>query len=77
MFRTVPSLTPDQFRWLKELRSGASLVAFDIPEPVRGQLRALNYIEDRDGKSAVTPPGARALTRYTGPVFTAPPSLHG
>jgi hypothetical protein len=68
MFRTMPSLTPDQFRWLKELRSRASLVGFAIPQPVRGQLEAMNYIEERDGKSAVTRPGAVALTAYTGPM---------
>lgn len=68
MFKTLPSLTPDQFRWLKELRSRASLVGFAVPEPIRGQLVAMNYIEDRNGKSAVTRPGAAALTSYTGPM---------
>ncbi|ANN66406.1 hypothetical protein [Bordetella bronchialis] len=67
MFRTTPSLTPDQFRWLKELRSRASLVGFDIPQPVRGQLEAMNYIEDRDGKATVTRPGAAALGSYREP----------
>jgi hypothetical protein len=68
MFRTTPSLTPDQFRWLKELRSSRSLVGFNIPEPVRGQLEALNYIERRGDKSAMTRPGAQALGAYTGPM---------
>jgi hypothetical protein len=68
MFSTRPSLTPEQFRWLKELRSRASLVGFDIPQPVRGQLEALNYIEDRGGHSAMTPPGAAALGSYRGPM---------
>ncbi len=36
-------------RWLKELRSRASLVGFEQPQPVRGQPEALNYIEERDG----------------------------
>jgi hypothetical protein len=68
MFGTKPSLTPDQFRWLKELRSRSSLVGFQIPEPVRGQLEALNYIEDRGGKSTMTPPGVAALGQYRGPM---------
>ncbi|ANN78600.1 hypothetical protein [Bordetella flabilis] len=68
MFGTKPTLTPEQFRWLKELRSRASLVGFDIPQPVRGQLEALNYIEDRHGKSAMTRPGAMALGSYRGPM---------
>lgn len=68
MFRAMPTLTPEQFRWLKELRSRASLVGFDIPQPVRGQLEALNYIEQRAGKSAMTRPGAKALCSYTGPM---------
>ncbi|OZI59872.1 hypothetical protein [Bordetella genomosp. 11] len=68
MFKTMPSLTPDQFRWLKELRSRASLVGFEVPEPVRGQLEALNYIEERDGKSTVTRPGAAALGAYREPL---------
>ncbi|OZI30162.1 hypothetical protein CAL29_19065 [Bordetella genomosp. 10] len=62
-------MTPEQFRWLKELRTQASsLVGFDIPQPVRGQLEALNYIEQRAGKTAVTRPGVNALGAYVGPM---------
>ncbi len=73
MFKTTPTLTPDQFRWLKELRTRASLVGmgiegFDIPQPVRRQLEALNYIEHRAGKTAVTRPGVTALGAYVGPM---------
>ncbi|MFC4274698.1 hypothetical protein [Achromobacter aloeverae] len=46
----------------------ASLVGFEIPQPVRGQLEALNYIERRAGKIAVTRPGASALGAYVGPM---------
>ncbi|WP_143220337.1 MULTISPECIES: hypothetical protein [unclassified Achromobacter] len=68
MFRTTPTLTPEQFRWLKELRTQASLIGFNIPQPVRGQLEAMNYIEQRAGKTAVTRPGVSALGAYVGPM---------
>jgi hypothetical protein len=66
MFSTKPSLTPEQFRWLKELRSYALMVGFDIPELVRGQLEALNYIQGGGGKSTMTPPVAAAVGSIAG-----------
>jgi hypothetical protein len=67
MFRTTPSLTPDQFRWLKEICSGAQAAAA-VPEPVRAQLMALNYIQHTQGRSVLTPPGHIAFRSYTGPM---------
>jgi hypothetical protein len=66
MFKTTPSLTPDQFRWLKELRSCS--VDVEVPEPVHGQLLALNYIQSLDGRVVVTSPGRHAVQTYRGPM---------
>jgi hypothetical protein len=66
MFKTTPSLTPDQFRWLKELRSRSA--DMEVPEPVQGQLLTLNYIQWLDGRLVVTSPGRRAVETYRGPM---------
>lgn len=61
MFRTTPKLTPDQFRWLKELRT-QRVAARCLPETVRQQLVALNYITaSDDGLARMTGQGQEAI----------------
>lgn len=67
MFKGKPQLTPDQFRWLRELRR-STRGALAVPQPVCGQLEALNYIQHRQGRAVMTSPGEHALRSYTGPV---------
>jgi hypothetical protein len=72
MFRIKPLLIPEPFRWLKGLRLRASLLGFDIPQPVREGLEAMNDIEDPLDASA----GDRMLRRTSasvrGKVFSSP-----
>jgi len=66
MFRTTPRLTPDQFRWLKELRT-QRVHTRCLPESVRDQLIALNYIEpNMDGPARVTGQGQAAVGMHVG-----------
>lgn len=61
MFRTLPRLTPDQFRWLKELRT-QRVAARCLPDTVRSQLVALNYIiASDDGLARMTGQGHEAI----------------
>jgi len=68
MFTTTPSLTVEQFRWMKELSLHGGLSRKQIPEPVLGQLLASHYIEDRAGRPTVTRAGRAALVTYRGPL---------
>ena len=66
MFRTTPRLTPDQFRWLKELHT-QRVAARSLPAAVRNQLVALNYITaPDDGVARMTGHGQRAIGTHVG-----------
>lgn len=61
MFRTTPKLTPDQYRWLKELRT-QRVAARCLPAAVREQLLSLNYITaPDDGLARMTGQGHQAI----------------
>lgn len=68
MFTTTPSLTVEQFRWMKELSLHGGLSRRQIPETVLGQLLASRYVEDRAGRPTVTRAGRAALVTYRGPL---------
>ncbi|MBJ7262598.1 MAG: hypothetical protein JHC61_02155 [Burkholderiaceae bacterium] len=64
MFHTTPRLTPEQFRWLKELRT-QRVPARCVPDAVRDRLLALNYIEaPENGFARTTGLGQRAMGTY-------------
>jgi len=65
MFSTKPVLTPDQFRWIRELRRHADEV--QLPAVMRNELMTLNYIEERGGRARLTSPGQAAFRAYAGP----------
>ncbi|RYH34997.1 MAG: hypothetical protein EON54_19740 [Alcaligenaceae bacterium] len=67
MFRTTPTLTPDQFRWLKELGT-QRVAARCLPAAVRDQLVSLNYITaPDDGLARMTGHGQRAIGSHVAP----------
>jgi|GEM_PF-880000 hypothetical protein len=72
MFTTKPSLTVEQFRWMKELSLHAGLSRRQIPQAVLMQLMASRYVEDRAGRPIVTPAGKAALVTYRGPLADTP-----
>ena len=64
MFHTTPRLTPEQFRWLKELLT-QRVAARCVPDAVRDRLLALNYIEAPEkGFARTTGLGQRAMGTY-------------
>lgn len=64
MFHTTPKLTPEQFRWLKELRT-QRIAARCVPGSIRSQLLALNYIEaPENGLARTTGLGQRAMGNH-------------
>jgi len=65
MFSTKPGLTPDQFRWMRELRRHADDVR--LPATMLSQLMSLNYVEERGGRAHLTSPGQAAFRAYSGP----------
>ena len=64
MFHSTPRLTPEQFRWLRELRD-QRVAARCVPDAVRGQLLAMNYIEaPENGVARPTGAGQLAMRAY-------------
>ena len=66
MFRTTPSLTPEQFRWLRELRT-QRIAERHVPAHIRSQLLALDYIEAQGGIARPTHLGQQAIGTHIAP----------
>ena len=69
MFNTAPTLTVEQFRWMKAVSVDRGLRSGDIPAGVAAKLLANRYIRQQSGHPVITPAGRAALSSYTGPVF--------
>jgi len=69
MFTTAPSLTVEQFRWMKLLSVQRTLRSEELPESVARSLLASDWVQQQEGVATITPAGRAALSSYTGPVF--------
>ncbi|MEI2416865.1 hypothetical protein V8Z80_11845 [Orrella sp. JC864] len=69
MFTTAPTLTVEQYRWMKTLSVQRGLRSKDIPQEVARALLAGRLVAQQQGMATITPEGKAALSAYTGPVF--------
>ncbi len=69
MFTTAPSLTVEQFRWMKLLSVQRTLRSEELPESVARSLLASDWVRQQEGVATITPAGKAVLSSYTGPVF--------
>lgn len=69
MFSTAPTLTAEQFRWMKAMSMNTGMPCREIPDGVAAKLLANRYIRQQAGRAIITDDGRAALSSYTGPIF--------